>query len=224
MVRAISVRSVSKGFKVPGGGILQALRDVSLDVDLGEVVAVVGPNGSGKTTLLRIAAGLLKPDSGDVELLGSRIYDAGHGERSSKLKLTGYLSQDDLLIDTMDVLENVELPLIVDGVDDRDRREAAISALRLLNSEGLANRRPWELSGGERRKVSLARALVRSPQVLFLDEPTGSLDEGSVLNVVELIRKLADDGMAVLLCTHDRIIEGIADGVVELRGGEVVRG
>lgn len=224
MIRALSVLSVSKGFKLPGGGVLHALRHVSLDVDFGEVVAVVGPNGSGKTTLLRIAAGLLEPDSGEVELLGSRLYDLEHGERSSKLKLTGYLSQEDLLIDTMDILENVELPLIVDGVDRRNRREAAISALRLLGSEGLMDRRTWELSGGERRKVSLARALVRSPRIVFLDEPTSNLDEDSVLQVAKLIRELADGGTAVLLCTHDRAIEGTADRMVELRGGEVVGG
>ncbi|KRC64940.1 hypothetical protein ASE12_09310 [Aeromicrobium sp. Root236] len=202
-------------------GQTPALRGASLELGRGEVLALMGPSGSGKSTLLHCLAGILRPDSGSVRVLGDPI-EALTESRRSELRLSrmGFILQNGDLIPELTLAENVALPLQLLGTA---HREAFARAEEMLASVGLGhagNRRTGEVSGGEAQRAAVARALVHAPSIVFADEPTGALDTLAGEQVLELLLSASrQHGASVLLVTHDHRIAAHADRVVVLRDG-----
>lgn len=204
-------------------GQTEALRGIDLDVDAGEILAIMGPSGSGKSTLLHCLAGILSPDDGEVRLGGRRIDDLGEGPRSALRRTEfGFVFQFGQLVPELPALENAALPLMLNG-KSRDSAFAAAGAwFGRLGIDGLEGRRPGELSGGQAQRVALARALAIEPQVLFADEPTGSLDSLAGEQVMELLTEaVRQDGVTVVLVTHEPRVAAYADREVIVRDGRI---
>jgi putative ABC transport system ATP-binding protein len=204
-------------------GPTPALRGATLAAASGEIVAVMGPSGSGKSTLLHCLAGILTPDAGEVSFAGRRIDVLGETERSAlRRDGFGFVFQTGQLVPELTAEENVALPLLLRGI----RRARAVAEARLwfdrLDLDGLEHRRSGELSGGQAQRVALARALVARPEVLFADEPTGSLDSLAGEQVVNLPTDVArSEGTTVILVTHDPRVAAYADREVMVRDGRV---
>jgi ABC-type lipoprotein export system ATPase subunit len=205
-----------------GRAARRVLEGVSLEVDAGEVVAVLGRSGSGKSTLLHLLGGLDSPDAGSVLLAGERV--TGRSARALagiRLRHVGFVFQSFQLIEELSGFENVSLPTRLPGAPagGSRRAEALIDELGLA---AIADRRPHELSGGEQQRVAIARALVNGPELVLADEPTGSLDQDNGAAVLELLRGL--QRCAVVIVTHEPEAAGIADRVLELRDGRLWSG
>jgi putative ABC transport system ATP-binding protein len=204
-------------------GHTPALRDASLEVGRGEILAVMGPSGSGKSTLLHCLAGILVPDSGEVLFDGGRVDSMGETERSAlRRDRFGFVFQFGQLVPELTAEDNVALPLLLGGM----RRARALTEARpwfdRLGLDGLERRRSGELSGGQAQRVALARGLVARPEVLFADEPTGSLDSVAGELVMELLTAAArEQGTTVVLVTHDARVASYADREVVVRDGQV---
>jgi putative ABC transport system ATP-binding protein len=214
----VEARDVVKSF-----GQTPALRGASLTVRPGEIVAVMGPSGSGKSTLLHCLAGILLPEQGEVWFSGQRL-DTLSDERRSALRRDrfGFVFQTGQLVPELTAEENVALPLLLAGTRRGPARTAARSWFGLLGLDGLEQRRSGELSGGQAQRVALARGLVAGPDVLFADEPTGSLDSVSGELVMDLLTAAArEHGTTVVLVTHDARIAAYADREVIVRDGRV---
>ncbi len=204
-------------------GMTEALRGVDLSLAAGEVVAVMGPSGSGKSTLLHCVAGILRPDAGRVTFAGRRIDDLREAERS-RLRRTefGFVFQFGQLVPELPAIENIALPMLLDGVHWREALDRAAGWFPRLDLEGLEQRRPGELSGGQAQRIAVARALATGPRVLFADEPTGSLDSLAGEQVMELLTDVARSaGTSVLLVTHEPRIAAYADREVIVRDGRI---
>ena len=200
-----------------------ALRGVSLTVQPGEVVAVTGPSGCGKSTLLHVAAGILRPQAGDVRLLGQDLLALDEAERTKlRRRRVGLVLQFGQLVPDLSVLENVALPLLLDGHEREPAFTAAAEWLRRAGLEADHDTLPSELSGGQAQRVAVARALVTGPAVLFADEPTGSMDTLGGEQLLELLLGVARErAAAVVLVTHDNVVAANADREVRLRDGRV---
>jgi putative ABC transport system ATP-binding protein len=214
----LEARSVVRSF-----GSTPALRGASVSVQAGEILAVMGPSGSGKSTLLHCLAGILAPDAGEVWFAGRRIDSLGEAERSAlRRDRFGFVFQFGQLVPELSAEENVALPLLLGGA----RRASALSDARAwfgrLGLDGLQGRRSGELSGGEAQRVALARGLVARPEVLFADEPTGSLDSLTGELVMDLLSTAArEQGTTVVLVTHEARVAAYADREVIVRDGMV---
>jgi putative ABC transport system ATP-binding protein len=204
-------------------GQTPALRGATIAVGPGEIVAVMGPSGSGKSTLLHCLAGILTPDEGEVWFAGQRLDTLTETQRSElRRDRFGFVFQSGQLVPELTAEENVALPLLLGGT----RRAAALAEARAwfgrLGLDGLGNRRSGELSGGQAQRVALARGMVAAPQVLFADEPTGSLDSVSGELVMSLMTRAArEQGSTVILVTHDARVAAYADREVIVRDGTV---
>jgi putative ABC transport system ATP-binding protein len=218
MSAQLEARAVVRSF-----GSTPALRGASVTVAAGEILAVMGPSGSGKSTLLHCLAGILPPDAGEVWFDGRRIDTLGEAERSTlRRDRFGFVFQFGQLVPELSAEENVALPLLLGGA----RRAAALTDARTwfarLGLDGLEGRRSGELSGGEAQRVALARGLVARPEVLFADEPTGSLDSLTGEQVMDLLSSAArDQGTTVVLVTHEPRVAAYADREVVVRDGTV---
>jgi putative ABC transport system ATP-binding protein len=204
-------------------GSTDALRGVDLGIRAGEVVAVMGPSGSGKSTLLHCLAGILVPDGGSVRYDGAPIESLGEDARS-RLRRTafGFVFQFGQLVPELTALENVALPLLLNGQKRADAEAAAAGWFPRLGLAGKERRRPGELSGGEGQRVAIARALVTRPGVVFADEPTGALDTLAGEHVMELLTTLAaEERVAVLLVTHEPRVAAYAHREVVVRDGRL---
>jgi putative ABC transport system ATP-binding protein len=212
----VDVQGVSRSF-----GAVEALRDVTLRVEPGELVAISGRSGSGKSTLLNLIGGLDQPTSGRILLDGAALADGMPVERARR-ELVGFVFQQHLLLSELTARMNVEVPLIGAGVGSAERRERA---LELLDEVGLADRaehRPSMLSGGERQRVAVARALANAPRLLLADEPTGALDSASSERVVELLTGARERrGMTVVIVSYDATVYANADRTVSLLDGAI---
>jgi len=209
---------VSKTF----GGQIRALRDVSLRVAPGEVVALTGPSGCGKSTLLNVIAAIERPDAGRVEVDGVCVTELEHPATYRRDTL-GFVFQLHHLLPMLTARANVELPLIAGRVPREERRRRALELLDEVGLRAQAEERPATLSGGERQRVAVARALVNDPRLLLADEPTGSLDSESgrlVLGVLDRARALR--GMTVITASHDPVLGDRADRVVRMVDGAIV--
>ena len=199
---------------------LQVLKDVSLHVQEGEIVSIIGPSGSGKTTLMNIIGCLDKPTEGIFLLDGQDIRSCSENDMSDiRLNKIGFVFQSFHLLPRQSALSNVEMPLNYAKVPKKERRERAFHALERV---GLADRvdfKPNQLSGGQMQRVAIARAIVNNPKLLLADEPTGALDSKSGAQVMELFQKLNDEGVTVLMITHDPDIASHAKRVVTIRDG-----
>jgi putative ABC transport system ATP-binding protein len=202
-------------------GSTPALRGVDLAVEEGEILTIMGPSGSGKSTLLHCLAGILQPDAGEVRFAGRRIDDLSERERTVlRRQAFGFLFQFGQLVPELPAVENVALPLLLDGRRRGDALAAAAEWFPRLGIDGLHARRPGELSGGEAQRVALARALVMSPAVLFADEPTGSLDSLSGERVMDLLVDTARaHATTVVVVTHEPRVAAYADREVIVRDG-----
>ena len=220
----IELRNVTRRFQL-GSEEIWAVRDVSLSVEPGEFLALIGRSGSGKTTLLNTIAGLDRPTSGEVEIDGERVDTMRESElvalRRQKL---GFIFQSFGLLPLLSAQENVELPLRIAGVH-RARPARAREVLELVGLERRAHHRPYELSGGEQQRVAIARALVTEPTLVLADEPTGELDSATATAVFTLIRDICRErGVSIITCTHDRLVMEMASRVEELEDGRLVTG
>jgi putative ABC transport system ATP-binding protein len=222
MTATLELRQVSKDYG-SGPTEVHALREVDLVVDGGELVAVMGPSGSGKSTLLAIAGSLEEPSGGEVLVGGSPLSAMTRNQRARlRRRLVGYVFQDFNLLAGLTAVENVALPLELDGVGQRAARAAGLAVLEELGLAGQADRYPDELSGGERQRIAIARAVVGERQLLLADEPTGALDSANGEKVMRLLRAACKRGLAGVVVTHDAQLASWADRVVFLRDGRAV--
>jgi putative ABC transport system ATP-binding protein len=218
----LQLRRVSKTYGF-GPARVAALREVSLTVEPGTMVAVMGPSGSGKSTLLAIAGSLEQPTEGDVLLDGKPVTTLSAGKRGQlRRREIGYVFQDFNLLPGLTAAENVALPLELDGVSGRKARLAGLRALDQIGLGDRAERYPDQLSGGERQRVAIARAMAGDRRLLLADEPSGSLDSLTGESVMRLIRKACRQGMAAVLVTHDAQLASWADRVVFLSDGRLI--
>ena len=202
-------------------GATDALRGIDFTLAPGEIVAVMGPSGSGKSTLLHCLAGILRPDAGTVEFDGRRIDTMGESERSAlRRSAFGFVFQFGQLVPELTALENVALPLLLDGVRRGDAEARAADWFPRLGLDGLEARRPGDMSGGQAQRVAIARALVAAPAVVFADEPTGSLDSLAGEHVMELLTAAARSaGASVVIVTHEARVAAYAHREVIDRDG-----
>lgn len=200
-----------------------ALRGINLQLAQGELVAVMGPSGSGKSTLLSLAGGLEQPTDGEVRILGQSVSGLGAAALASlRRRSLGYVFQDLNLIPSLSAVENVALPLELDGARNRVAHDEAMVSLGSVGLADVAGRFPDELSGGQQQRIAIARALVGPRQVLLADEPTGALDSQTGEAVLRALRERIDAGAAGILVTHEARHAAWADRVIFLRDGEVV--
>ena len=219
----IEAAGLNKTFRSDGTET-HALRDVSLTIRDGEFVSIVGRSGSGKTTLLNVLSTLMSPDSGTIRFDGRETASMSERDLNSlRKKDLAMVFQFHYLLPYLTAVENVLLPFMSAMLPvGRDRTDHAARCLARVGLKGKENRLPGQLSGGEQQRVAIARALVTSAKVLFADEPTGSLDKTTGREIMELIRGFTDDGLAVVMVTHDRDYAGVADRVISMEDGRIV--
>ena len=196
------------------------LKDVCFEMEEGEYVAIMGPSGSGKSTLMNIVGCLDQATSGTVILDGSDISKCADNELADiRLNKIGFIFQSFQLLPYSSALENVALPLTYAGVPRKERRERAAEMLKKVGLEERVNFLPTQLSGGQKQRVAIARAMINHPRILLADEPTGALDSASGRQVMELFKELNDEGMSILMITHDRKVASEATRMVEIYDG-----
>ena len=218
----LSIRSLQKSF-----GTLSVLKDISLSVDRGNVISIIGPSGSGKSTLLRCASFLETADGGDILYDGQYamrdgIY-AGKGELNRFRTLFGLVFQNFNLFPHYSVLKNVSEAPILHGEDREEVRERSLKLLKKMGLEGKENAYPYQLSGGQQQRVAIARALAMNPEVLYFDEPTSALDPELTGEVLKVIRQLADEKMTMVVVTHEMpFAKAVSNRVIFMDGGVIV--
>jgi putative ABC transport system ATP-binding protein len=218
----LELRQVSKVYG-QGAAQVHALRDISLEVGPGTMVAVMGPSGSGKSTLLTIAGSLEEPTSGRVLVAGQDLAGMSRNDKARlRRQSIGYVFQDFNLLPGLTAGENVALPLELDGVTARKACEAGLRALDALGLADRASSYPDQLSGGERQRVAIARAVVGDRHLLLADEPSGALDSANGEAVLRMIRAACKQGVAAVVVTHDAQLASWADRVVFIRDGRIV--
>jgi len=223
-MRLLHLDGVTKDYLL-GSTVVNALRGLSLSIESGEIVAIMGPSGSGKSTLMHILGALDTPTGGTASLEGHDLQELSENELVTlRGKKVGFVFQTFNLIQALTAQQNVELPMIFLGVKKSARSERARA---LLDKVGLGERiahRPNELSGGERQRVAIARALANDPEILLADEPTGNLDSETGATILELLKRLSvEEGKTMILITHDPDAAAIAHRIVRLRDGRVVQ-
>jgi len=197
-----------------------ALRGVSLQVERGEFVAIMGPSGSGKSTLMNIIGCLDVPSKGEYRLEGMEVSKLNDNQLAEiRNKKIGFVFQTFNLIPRENVLHNVELPMIYSDVPEKERADRAKEMLEIVGLAHRAKHRPAELSGGERQRVAIARALVNNPSIILADEPTGNLDSRTGIEIMEIFQRLNESGITIVLVTHERDIAAYARRVLYLRDG-----
>lgn len=205
--------------------VVPVLKDVSLTVEEGEYVAIMGPSGSGKTTLMNIIGCLDRPTSGTYELAGENVLKLKDRELSDlRLKSIGFVFQSFQLMPRESAVENVALPLSYAGVRKKERRDRATKALERVGLGDRVNFRPTQLSGGQKQRVAIARAMVNHPKILLADEPTGALDSKSGEQIMELFDSLNEEGVTIVMITHDPKIAAKAKRIIRIIDGEIYEG
>lgn len=221
---SVSVLTMRRVGKTHGRGAqrVDALVDIDLDIAPGEFVAITGRSGSGKTTLLNIAGALDEPTTGNVYVEGQDLGDLSRAELARIRRVAvGYVFQQFNLLPALTAAENVSLPLELDGMSPRDARGHAENSLAEVGLEGMGDRFPDQLSGGEQQRVAIARGLVGPRRMLLADEPTGALDEMTGESILQLLRDRCEAGASALMVTHEPAFAAYADRVVRLRDGKI---
>ncbi len=217
----IDLRDIYKDYN-QGNMPVPVLKDVCLQVEEGEYVAIMGPSGSGKTTLMNIVGLLDTPTKGEYYLDEKAVTNLKEKDLSKlRLNTIGFVFQNFQLMPRESALDNVGLPLIYAGLKKRERHEKAMAALEKVGLADRASFKPTQLSGGQKQRVAIARAMVNSPKLLLADEPTGALDSKSGKQIMELFRQLNDEGVTVVMITHDRKVAEQADRIVYIIDGEL---
>ena len=206
----------------PGNIVVPVLKDVNLNVEEGEYLAIMGPSGSGNSTLMNIIGCLDKPTKGDFKLDGLDILNLSENALADvRLKKLGFVFQNFQLLPRQTAVENVALPLIYAGVGKRERLKRAAAALDKVGLSDRINFVPNQLSGGQKQRVAIARAMVNQPKILLADEPTGALDSKSSAQVMDLFTTLNQEGVTVIMITHDSHVAGFAKRRVDIFDGEI---
>ena len=217
----LELHNVSKVYRL-GGEEIRALDGVSLDIEAGQFISIIGPSGSGKSTLMHILGCLDTPTHGTIRLDGMMIQDASPRQLAAiRNRKIGFVFQFFNLLPKLNVLQNVELPMVYSGISTRARRERAMAALRLVEMENRSKHRPSQLSGGQQQRAAIARALVNDPKIIFADEPTGNLDSHTGEVILELFRRLSSEGRTIILVTHDPEIAAVTPRRIEIRDGRI---
>lgn len=218
----IEVRDVYKIYN-PGENQVNALDGVSITIDEGEFVAIIGQSGSGKSTLMNMLGLLDTPTHGEYYINGKLVDDLTDDQMSTiRNEEIGFIFQGFNLISSLTALENVELPLVYRGMPKQERREISQDALERVGLGGRMNHLPAEMSGGQQQRVAVARAIAAKPPVILADEPTGNLDTKSTKEVMAILHELKDEGRTVIVITHDNEIAEEAERVIRIRDGKVV--
>ena len=219
----ISVKNLKKTYFL-GGEEVHALDDVSLSIKEHEFVAIIGQSGSGKSTFMNMLGCLDRPDSGEITLDGTDILKCKEKELSViRNKKIGFIFQQFHLLPKLSALENVELPLIYQGMPTKKRREKAVKALKAVGLEKRMNHKPNQLSGGQQQRVAIARALVGEPSLILADEPTGNLDSRSGKEIMMLLHNLYEEGNTIVLITHDNNVAMEAPRQVQISDGKIIK-
>ncbi len=218
----IELKDISKVYKM-GTELVHALDDVSLKIDDGEFVAIIGPSGSGKSTMMNVVGCLDKPTSGEYLLNGKDVSKLRDDQLAAvRNKNIGFVFQQFNLLNRSSAVRNVELPLRYGGVGGRERHKRAVEALDAVGLKDRMNHRPVELSGGQQQRVAIARALVNQPTLLLADEPTGALDSHTGEDILRLFRQLHEErGLTVVLVTHDMNIARHTNRIVAIKDGRI---
>jgi putative ABC transport system ATP-binding protein len=223
----IKIRNLTKTYKMDGNLEIKALQGITLNIDYGEFVAIMGPSGSGKTTLMNIIGCLDKYEDGEYFLEGVDIKKLSEEEISKiRNKKIGFVFQSFNLLPGLSVIENVEIPLIYSMIyTSRNIEEFRSQTVEILKQVGLANRLkhlPNQLSGGEKQRVAIARALVNNPSLILADEPTGNLDSKTSYEIMELFKRINEEGMTIILVTHDKDIASYAKRILTIKDGYII--
>ncbi|MEA3208844.1 MAG: putative transport system ATP-binding protein [Chthoniobacter sp.] len=218
----VTIRQLSKIYQ-QGEIQVTALHDISLDIETGEFLALMGPSGSGKSTLLHIIAGIDRPTSGECVVQKVRVTDLDEGQLADwRNQNVGFVFQTFNLIPVLTAFENVELPLLLMDLPGKKRRELVLTALDLVGLGDRARHLPRQLSGGQEQRVAIARALVTDPRLIVADEPTGNLDHQSAEDVLQILRTLSEQaGKTVIMVTHDPRAAAFGSRSVHLEKGEL---
>jgi putative ABC transport system ATP-binding protein len=222
MAAILEVQDVRKSYRL-GKVVVPALCGVSFDVRESEFLTIFGPSGSGKSTLLHLMGGLDRPDEGKIFIDGVNILKLNDG-KLAELRLTkiGFVFQFFNLLPRLTALKNIELPLTIGGVTEKETVDRAREMMRLVGLEARENHRPSELSGGEQQRVAIARALITNPKIILADEPTGNLDTKTGWEIVQLMKKLnREKGLTFVVITHDPHIAETAHRIIHLKDGLV---
>ncbi len=218
----IEMEQIRKSYKM-GGDYLEVLRGISLSVDQGDYVAIMGPSGSGKSTLMHILGCLDVPTSGHYFLAGKDISRFQESQLATiRRQQIGFVFQSFNLLTALNALENVALPLLYQGTPPRIQRERAKEALTLVGLGDRLHHRPSQLSGGQQQRVAIARAIVSNPPLLLADEPTGNLDSHAGQEVLSIFTRLHDSGQTVVVITHDAQIAHHANRIIQILDGTIV--
>lgn len=219
----VAANAVTKVYNT-GSTQLNALKGIDFSVKRGEMVGVMGPSGCGKTTLLNCLSGLDDVTSGSVHIEGEDLAKMGDKKRTTyRARRMGFVFQVYNLLPVLSAVENVELPLLVSGVNPGEARNKALAALDRVGLKDWAKHRPAELSGGQRQRVTIARSLVNEPAIVWADEPTGALDSTSASDIMELLKQLnQEQGLTIVLVTHDHGVGNMCDRIVRMQDGEII--
>ena len=219
----LEVNRVKKVYKTRmGTESVTALKDVHFSVEKGEFVAIMGESGSGKTTLLNILASLDIPTAGKVLVNGKDFSSLKDGERAiMRRNNLGFIFQDFNLLDNFTIEDNIKLPLVLAGEDYKTMDEKVAPLVKTLGIEALLHKYPYEVSGGQKQRTAVARALITKPQILLADEPTGALDSKAATNLMHQLRDIHKSGQTILMVTHSNVAASYADRVMFIRDGEV---
>lgn len=204
--------------------VIPVLKDVSFQINKGEIVSIVGKSGSGKSTLLNIISGFIKPTDGEVKINNQTVTELSEGEFASfRLQHIGFIFQNFQLIPSMTAFQNVELPLTFKGMNEKERKQKTLETLERVGLAEFKDHYPSELSGGQQQRVSIARALVVNPPLILADEPTGSLDSDTEKSLLAFIKQLNEElGITFLIITHDEEVAEFGHRTIEIVDGHVL--
>ncbi len=219
----LELRHVNKNY-LRGKTEVPVLKDISLEVERGEYLAIMGPSGSGKTTLMNLLGCLDVPSSGEYLLDGKAVEQMSDDALAEiRNRYIGFVFQHFYLLPKMTALDNVALPLLYAGVPQKERRQRAAEALKAVGLEERVHFLPNQLSGGQGQRVAIARAMVGNPQLLLADEPTGALDTAAGEQIMEIFQKLSEQGMTIIMITHEPDIARRAHKIYHIRDGQLLR-
>ncbi|MRG87756.1 ABC transporter ATP-binding protein [Salinibacillus xinjiangensis] len=225
----IKVKHVSHHFEMGKKGrktVLPVLHDLSFEIHKGEIVAIAGKSGSGKSTLLNLISGFIRPVEGEIWIEGTKVTDLNESQFADfRLEHIGFIFQNFQLIPSMTAYENIELPLILKGLDVKARKKKTEETLEKVGLGQFGDHYPSELSGGQQQRVSIARALVSNPPLILADEPTGSLDSDTESELLDFIKQLNEElGITFLIITHDEEVASIGNRTIVVKDGQMVQG